>query len=316
MMIRDTGENISFQLNSHNSTTFVRGFGWGYTVNGNTNNDRQDDYEAGDGWIVLGTWSVTTDQTVTFRLFDTGTSGLGGPTTLSVNINRSSAPSAPTIVSLTANTSSVTIKTADGSNNGSAIDSRQIARNTKNSLTNAVITTATGTTTTITGPPPGSTYYFWARTHNDKGYSPWSASKTVTLPRVPDVPQSVVVTTPTQTSVIALFLDGASNGGSAITGREIGYGTSPTAPQISVAYTGVMTITGLNPGTQYYFFSRVRNAVGWSAYSAVSSMKTIAGAKVNVNGVWKDAVPYVNVGGTWKLARPWGRSAGVWTEST
>lgn len=315
MMIRDNGSTVSFLINSHNSSTFNHDLPWGYTVNGTTNNSRQSDYGAGDGWVTLGSWTVSTDQTVTFRLFDTGTSGFGGPTTLSVAIDRASAPSTPGKPALSEITAtSMRVKWTAGANNGAAIDLYQVAHNTSNTTTGATINNV-DTDTVFTGLTTGKTYYWWARTHNSKGYSSWSAVASATTIRVPDAPDPAVVSDPSQTSVVASFTDNG-NGGSAITGREIGYGTSPVTVQSSVSYSGVMTITGLQPGTVYYFFTRVRNSAGWGPYSAGVSLKTIAGAKVNVSGVWKDAVPYINVGGTWKLARPWGRDAGVWKQST
>jgi hypothetical protein len=316
MMIRDNGSTVSFMINANSSSTFSHQMPWGYTVNGSTNNDRESDYSQGDGWKTLGSWTVSSDQTVTFRLFDTGTSGLGGPTTLSVAINRSSYPDPPSITSLTPAATSVVVKTSDGSNNGDAIDLRQIIRNTSGTTTGGTTTTATGLSTTVSGLVTGKTYYFWARTHNSKGFSAWSPVKSTTTLNVPPAPSTPLVSDPTQTSVLASFNDNGG-GGLTITGREIGYGKSTiTGVEASVTYTGVMTIPNLEPGTVYYFWSRVRNSVGWSAYSVPVSLKTIAGARINVNGVWKDAVPYVNVGGTWKIARPWGRVAGVWEEST
>lgn len=315
MMIRDTGSVIEFWLNSNNNSTFVHQLPWGYTINGSTNNSREVDYSAGDGWVKLGSWGVTTDQTVTFRIFDTGTSGFGGPTTFSQAIDRASTPSAPTITTLTPGATTVLVKTTDGANNGSSIDSRQIAYNSVNTVSGATVVSAS-TSTTLTGLVTGRLYYIWARTHNSKGYSAWSSVKTTTTLRVPEAPNTPIVSDPTQTSIIASFTDNG-NGGSAITAREIGYGKSiVTGIEASVTYTGVTTIPGLQPGQVYYFWSRVRNAVGWSPYSVPASLKTVAGAKVNVNGVWLDAVPYVNVSGTWKIARPWGRIAGVWKEST
>ncbi len=92
MRIRDTGTTVEFWLNAGNSTTFNHDLPWGYTINGVTSNNRTFDYSAGDGWQRLGAWGVTTSQTVTFRLGDTGTSGFGGPTTHSVTINRAKVP--------------------------------------------------------------------------------------------------------------------------------------------------------------------------------------------------------------------------------
>jgi hypothetical protein len=315
-MIRDDGSTVSFMINSNNSSTFKHELPWGYSINGNTNNDRQYDYNAGAGWETLGSWTVSTDQTVTFRIFDTGTSGFGGPTSFSVAIERSRAPSAPRITSFSSISSTqVVVHTLDGDNGGDSIDLRQLTHNTSNSIPASPIITATGGVTTVTGLASGVRHYFWARTHNSKGYSPWSPVASFITLKVPDAPDAPIVSDATQVSVVASFSDNG-NGGSAITSREIGYGTSPVSPSASVTYTGVMTITGLHPATVYYFFSRVRNSVGWSPYSAPSSMKTVAGASINVNGVNKDAIPYVKDGGVWKLARPWGRVAGVWKQST
>lgn len=323
MMIRDNGSTVSFMINSNNSSTFAHQLPWGYTVNGTTNNSRESDYGAGDGWVTLGSWTVSTDQTVTFRLFDTGTSGFGGPTTFSVSIDRASAPATPTINSITEVTgTSMRVKWTAGSNNGASIDTYQVAHNTSNTTSGSTINNV-DTDTVFTGLKNGTTYYWWARTHNAKGYSGWSGVKSATTLRVPDAPNTPIISDITQTTFVVSFTDGASNGGSAILERQITFNTIDTgfsgADLRSVTYNGVMTVTGLQPATTYYVWARVRNSVGWSSYSRAQagySFRTIAGAKLNVNGVWKDAIPYVNVGGTWKLARPWGRDAGVWKEST
>lgn len=315
MMIRDTGTNVEFWINSHNSSTFNHNLPWGYTVNGTTNNSREFDYGAGDDWQKLGSWNVTTDQTVTFRLFDTGTSGFGGPTTLSHAIDRIQLPGKPSTPVISAITStSMRVVWQSGTYGGEPPDLRQLARNTSNTVTGATIISVDGDTT-VTGLSPGTKYYFWGRTHNSKGYSVWSDVSSATTLRVPDAPDSPIVSTSTQTSVVASFTDNG-NGGSTILERQIAYNTSNTTTGVTaVTYTGVMTIDGLQPGTLYYFWSRVRNSTGWGPYSAVVSQRTIAGAYFNDGGVWKEAVPYVKDGGTWKLARPWGRVAGVWKET-
>ncbi len=310
MRIRDTGSVVEFWINAGNSSTFNHDMPWGYTVNGSTNNNREYDYKAGSGWEKLGAWTVTTDQTVTFRLFDTGTSGLGGPTTFSVFIDRASVPSPPTVCTISSVTAnSVFVTFGDGASNGAAIDARQIGYGT--SSTNVQHTVSSDKSTTVSGLSPGTTYYFWARTHNAKGWSAWGPRTSKTTLKAPDAPNPPVVSDPTQTTVVASFTDNG-NGGSAILERQIGYGTSPSAPSASVTYSGVTTITGLQPATTYYFWSRVRNATGWSAYSASRTARTIAGAFVKVGAEYKEAIPYVKDGGVWKLARPYSRIAGVW----
>lgn len=316
MIIRDNGNTVSFLINSHNSSTFTHDFPWGYTINGTTNNDREGDYGAGDGWVTLGSWSVTYDQTVTFRLFDTGTSGLGGPTTLSAFIDRTSVPDAPSKPVLSEiKATSIRVRWTDGSNNGAGIDIRQVARNVGNSLSGATYSN-TDNDTVFTGLNQGTTYYFWARTHNAKGWSPYSPVASAKTTKVPDAPDQPIVSNATQNSVVISFTDNG-NGGSAILERQVARNTSNTTTGATTAsYTGVKTWTGLNPATTYYFWARSRNAAGWGPYSPVATLRTIAGARVNVNNVWKEAIPYVNVGGVWKVARPWVRDAGVWKETT
>lgn len=316
MMIRVNNPTVEFWLNSHNSSTFNNQLPWGYTVNGTTNNDRETKYSAGAGWVKFGSWSVTTDQTVTFRIFDTGTSGFGGPTTLSVFVDRASAPatpSRPTISEITA--TSMRVRWTAGSNNGAAIDLYQVGRNTIDSIVGGSIFNV-DTDTVFTGLTPGTKYYWWARTHNAKGYSDWSSVAYATTLRAPDAPDQVIVSDATQVSFVASFTDNG-NGGSTITARQIGYNTTNNTTGVTtVSYSGVMTVTGLQPATTYYVWGRVQNAAGWSAWSPVATIRTIAGAWINVNGAWKEAIPYVKSGGVWKLARPWGRNAGVWKETT
>jgi len=313
MMIRDTGTRVEFWLKA-GSATFNHSLGWGFTVNGVTDNSNTFDFKSGGAWQMLRSWAVSSTQTVYFRLQDSGTSGLGGPTVHQINIDRATAPGKPSTPNATLITStSVFISFSDGDNGGAAIDSRQIGR----SLTNAGPTTIVSSdgSTSITGLTPGTKYYFWARCHNAKGYGGWSDQKIVNTLETPSVPGLVSLSQITQVSMVASFTD-ADSGSSPILERQIGYSTTTvTPPTVTVGYTGPTTVTGLLPGTKYYWRSRTRNSVGWSAWSATTTATTIAGAFVKVSGVWKPAVPYVKVAGVWKVARPWGRQYGYWEES-
>lgn len=315
MMIRDTGTAVEFWLNANNSQTFNHQLPWGYTVNGVTNNNREYDYKAGSGWERLGSWGVAYDQTVTFRLFDTGTSGLGGPTTLSAFINRASAPSAPSkpiISEITAN--SMRVRWTAGSSNGASINLYQVARNTSNTTSGATLFSV-DTDHVFTGLAPGTRYYWWARTRNSQGYSSWSPVAYASTISVGDAPDQPVLSDATQTSFVVSFTDN-DNGGSPILERRITYNTVNTAVGApTVLYSGVMTIGSLQPATTYYVWARVRNAAGWSPYSPVASIMTVAGARINVNGVWKRAIPYVKVSGVWKIAQPYSRIAGLWKKT-
>jgi hypothetical protein len=315
MRIRDTGSTVEFWINSGDAFTFIHELPWGYTINGSTNNSREFDYRAGSGWQKLGGWSVTSDQSVTFHLGSTGLSAFGGPYDYTVDIDRASAPAKPTITAINnivATSMEVIFK--DGANNGASIDSRQIGYGTNS--TNPTDFVSSDGSTTVGGLTPGTTYNFWARTHNSKGYSPWSTKATRTTLKTPDPPNPPVLSDATQTSFFASFTDN-SDGGSPILERQLRYSTvnDPTLAT-PVTYTGVTEVTGLDPATTYYVWARVRNSVGWSAYSAARTIRTIAGVFVKVGAEWKEAIPYVKDGGVWKLAEAWGRVAGVWKKTT
>jgi hypothetical protein len=317
MRIRDTGTTVEFWLNSGNSTTSNNNLPWSYTDASGTSGTLHFDYNANSGWQRLRSWTVTTDQTVTFRIGDTGTSGFGGPTSLSATIDRASIPSPPSACafsSLTANT--VVASFSDGASNGAAIDTRQIGFGTSSTSVQHLVTS--DRSTLIIGLAPGTLYYFWARTHNAKGWSSWGPRSSITTPKVPPAPTPVIISDVTQVSFWASFL-GNGSGGSTVLEYRIYYNTQNNETGIqSVPYIGgtPRIVEDLLPGTLYYVWSRARNAVGWSAYSEVRTVRTIAGAYVTVGAVQVEAVPYVKVDGVWTLARPWGRVAGVWKETT
>lgn len=320
MRITDTGTLVEFWLKA-GSGTYNYQLPWGYTINGVTNNDKTFRFEMGGAWQKVYAWNVSYTQTVTFRLFDSGTSGLGGPTTMTANIIRSTIPAAPSPVTVSALTSTSFMGSfTDGANNGAAIDSRQIgyAPYSGGTAPNAptVILSSDGSTS-ITGLTPGTTYYLWARTHNAHGYSPWSVRSSTTTLRVPNAPLPPTLSVLDQQRINVTFPVPSDNGGTAILEYQIGYGTSSTGPSTTSSGTPVTanTISSLLPGTRYYFWLRVRNSVGWGNWSNPSNVKTISGVRINVGGVWKEAIPYVRVGGVWVLARPWVRIMGVWKET-
>lgn len=209
MMIRDTGTAVQFWISSGNSSTFDNDLEWAYTANGSTTAWKSARYEANAGWQQLGSVNVTTTQTVTFKIEDTGTSGFGGPTTFNQSVNRAKVPAAPT----------------------------------------------QPTTTDVE----------------------FNSIKVAWTPN--------------------------SNGGATITGFQLGYGTSSSAPVTIIDASSPTTVASLAMGTLYYFWVRAKNSAGWSAWSKVASAKTHLGVYVNVAGVWKPAIPYVHSGGVWKQAQ-------------
>jgi len=144
---------------------------------------------------------------------------------------------------------------------------------------------------------------------------PTTFNQAISRATVPAAPNAPTFANITPTTLDVLWTPN-SNGGAAITNYEIAYGTNPSSPSNTVtSATSPKGITGLTPGTTYYFKVRAQNSVGWSAYSAQTSAMTIAGVRIRDGGVWKIAVPYVKDGGVWKLARPYVKVAGVWKET-
>jgi hypothetical protein len=313
MMIRDVGDGwVEFWLKA-GSQTFNHQLPWAYIANGTASSWQQFDFVSGGSWQKIAWFYITYSQTVTFKLGSTGTSGLGGPTDFNQYIFRASAPSPPSTPNIgTVGSTSVYVSFSDGANNGASIDARQIGFGTNPSTVQA--TWDTGNSATITGLSPGTTYYFWARTHNSQGWSGWGGRASATTLRVPDAPSAPSLTNPQPTSVTVYFSPNG-NGGTPITEYEIGYSTSSSGPSTYVAGYSSMTVTGLVPGTVYFFWVRALNAVGWSPLSAASSIRTLAGAYIRVGGIYKIAVPYVKVGGVWKLAQPYVKSLGVWKQT-
>lgn len=76
------------------------------------------------------------------------------------------------------------------------------------------------------------------------------------------------------------------------------------------------TFTGLKPNTTYYVRSYVKTSAGGvnSKWTSFTTKKNNI-VRLNVNGVWKEAIPYVNVNGTWKEATPYINVNGTWKET-
>lgn len=167
----------------------------------------------------------------------------------------------------------------------------------------------------VTGLDPGTNYYFWNRQRNAYGWSDMSQRTMVRTRDVPDPPTTPISSFKTQTSV-QLFSAPQWTGDSPILEYRFGKSQTPYGPA-SVISTGTSPSLhefNLDPGETYYYWIQARNAYGWSLWSGRETVVLVAGARINVGGVWKRAVPYVRVNGVWKLARPWVKQNGVWKQ--
>lgn len=317
MMIRDIQGKIQFWLKA---APQVGGYlQYRFTVNGVTDSNNVFDFKTGGDWQLVRQWTVSTTQTVEFYLYQTAGPSLGGPTNLSAYIDRNTIPEAPSLASGLITATSVQINMSDGdSNGGDPIDLRRVSWNIAGEpLADGTFRTIENSKAfSIGGLTPGAKYYFYGQTHNRWGWSAYGPRLTVQMLDEPNQPGVVKFSKITQIGVTTTFTDG-DTGGTAITARQVGWSLSATGdPTTIVAYSGATAVTGLKPATKYYFRSRTKNSVGWSAWSASSTVTTLSGVRINVNGVWKNAVPYVKVNGVWKLVRPWGRQYGYWEETT
>ena len=247
--------------------------------------------------------------------FNPSAAGGGGTRTVAGSFALPTIPrktSPPSIVTLSNITSTSVHATFTDGTGGAPITSRSIGYGT--SSTSVHNTIASDRSTDITGLTPGTVYYFWAQTTNVAGSSGWGPRGTATTLRTPSAPAAPTISALSMISAVVSFTP-PNNGGTTIVEYETGYGTSSTGPSSTVSGNSPRTITGLTPGTQYYFWVRARNSVGWGPWSAPTIASTVGGARILVGTTWKTAIPYVRDGGVWKIAQPWVRTAGVWKES-
>lgn len=313
MRIIDTGTTVEFWLYA-GSATFDHEMPWRYYVNGAWTSYRNYDFSGG-AYRKLGSVNVTTDQTVGFGIGATGTSGLGGPTDFTISVDRTSAPGTPGawVIEQIADTW-VQGDTDTMPNGGLAIDQVQVRYDDSSTAASpAYFDPGTDAWGVIDGLFRGKTYYFWVRTHNSKGWSPWSSRTQATTHNFPPAPTAPVVSNVKQTSVHTVF-SGNGDGGSGILEWQTAYGKDPVNPELFMSGYNV-DLTNLDAGVVYYFWARGRNKYGWGAYSARSTATLLAGAWVDVAGVKKRAVPYVRTDGVWKVATPFAKIGGLWKET-
>lgn len=315
MMIRDLGSVVEFWIEA-SSATFDHDMGWGYYVNGAWSSYRDYDF-AGGAYRKLGQVTVTTSQTVGFRIEATGTSGLGGPTTHTVFLNRDTVPPVPALVTVTPTSSStVSININSNGDGGDPLTQIQIGwgsagAGTPTSFKDMSLSDGTGT---VTGLAKGTQYKFWARVRNSVGWSGYTSPKTATTWTEPPAPTTPVLSEITQNSLKTVFSNNGS-GGTPVLEWQLAYGLNGTTPESTIGSNGTLTLNNLVAGEQYFFRARGRNAVGWGPWSAISTAYLKAGAYVKMGGVWQRAVPYVRVAGVWKLSQPYVKIAGLWKET-
>lgn len=95
------------------------------------------------------------------------------------------------------------------------------------------------------------------------------SSHTVSINRasIPSAPSPPVISAIGSTQVHAAFTDG-SNNGAAIDDRRISWNTDPALVGVNYVSSNNSDITGLTPGTKYYFWAVTHNSQGWGPWSS------------------------------------------------
>ena len=190
-----------------------------------------------------------------------------------------SAPSAPTGLTATGGAGSVSLAwTAPANNGGSAITGYTVYYSTTSGAElSGTAQAASGTSATVTGLATGTTYYFEVVATNAVGNSAPSTQVSASPVGVPSAPTLVSATSGSAGSgrVTLSWTAPTNNGGSAITGYTVYDGTTtpPTTNLGSVSATSTSaSVSGLTPGTTYYFDIVAKNANGSSVASNILSV--------------------------------------------
>lgn len=202
----------------------------------------------------------------------------------------------------------------DGGWGGASITGREFWWSTDGIARNLVANG--GARFTLGGLWTGGSYNIWARNGNSAGWSGFSGASYVRTLRIPDAPTPVGFYETKQHSTRTTYTyDGKWDGGTPVREWQIGYGRDPNVAQAYVSGVDVL-IDNLVPGAKYYFWARGRNDIGWGPWSVRSEVQLHAGAYVNVQGVWKNALPWVKVNGVWRLTTPRVADSSTWRETS
>jgi hypothetical protein len=311
LKIRDYGQLVEFWILA-DRYTYNYNQPWSWQVNG-VNGSGHFRLEKTGKWQRMGQFTVTSDQNVRFSVQN---SGLGFPTYDFVqHINRITVPPAPSAVYF-ANVldTSLTAMFNGQGDGGSGILEWQLAYGTNPYTAQYYI--SSGGTSVVSGLSGGTRYYFWARGRNAVGWGPWSARSDIMTDRIPDPPNPVQFANIAQSSVTAwVDYSGRWDGGSPVLEVQLAYGLDPNAGTLFASGWSV-DLASLAIAQKYYFWARMRNALGWGAWSVRSEVLLVAGAYIPVDGVIHRAIPWVKDAGVWKPAKPWSKFNNIWRTTT
>ena len=201
-----------------------------------------------------------------------------------------SAPTPPTGLTATPGSGSVSLSwTAPVSNGGSPITGYTVYYSTTSGAElSGTAVAATGTTATVASLANATTYYFEVVATNAIGTSGASSQVSASPLGVPGAPTGLTATAGSAGSgkVTLAWTAPSSNGGSAITGYTVYYGTTATpSTKLGTTTATSASVTGLTSGTTYFFDVEATNANGSSAPSNVASATPPVAAPGTPGGV-------------------------------
>lgn len=295
--IDDDGTYIRLYIQNRSSPTYASGKGWSVSFSGIGSDGGSFSISGAQTIQVGGNYVPGYSQSVTFTMGATGTQGLGGPVSISANINRATVPQAPTPIAVDqATANSLRYQFSGNGNGGAAIQEWQIGYGTNPSSPQFYV--GSGGTSTIGNLSEHTTWYFWSRGRNAVGWGPWSTRSQgdtlghPTAPRTPTATPSTTVTGRVALSWTAPATTGA--------GGIVGYNIFRDGTQIATTTGTGTTYTdnGRTPYTSYDYTIAARNAYSTSV-SGVGPQSVVATAVAtgpptaprNLSGVSSSTVP-------------------------
>lgn len=277
--ILDTGSYVEFWLSQSYTATFIESLPWSGYINGSGTGLKYFNWVSGGGRRLIARYLVTTSQQVYFEIGSTGTSGFGGPTRLTVNISRATQPNKvnkPTVSNITDKSMELTWTTPG--NGGSSITRMLLRRYPTSNMSGSTYKdydlAANATTYTPTDLTPKTDYWWVIYAQNAIGFSPQSDPLQVRTYAIPEKAPAPALTSLSSTSLQFLVTDPANNG-STITDRETRLSQTSNFATVLQTVTGATPLfSGLTRVTRYFASSRVKNGIGWSAWSSPTEAST------------------------------------------
>lgn len=231
-----------------------------------------------DVWVNAnseGYWSGSSQTYPVQMHLDYGTIDTtpSGSLTLSRIAQKPGKVPTPTASSIGTTSAVLSWGAADG--NGATIDSYKLRRNTVYPPESAgyVDNNANNRSRTSSGMLPATRYYFCVYAHNSVGWSE-ERSNNLNVDMKPEAPATPSVSAYDATSVTLSWTD---RNGWLMDHYEVQYSTSSTFSGATTVTTSgkSLKISGLIPGTLYYFRVRAIASSGTSSYSSTRTQQTV-----------------------------------------